>query len=184
MRKPEAEVEILPLTAALKPTPWISRSLVKPLLTPDHHVVNERARKAVQRFHAARLRLAAERDLAGHRGLDASGRVHSSLPFGPSTATLPSAPMFTLTLSGISIALFPIRDMTSGRLPDVSQQLASHVLFLRFAAGQDSARSGENRNAHAAEHARNFLRADVPAQAGRLTRFRPVMALCGSRTCS
>src|SRR5882724_12614807 len=73
------------------------------------------------------------------------GNVHFNLPFGPSTATAPSLPMFTFTLSGISTALFPIRDINQTRaLPYVSQQLASHVLFLRFAAGQNPARRGEN----------------------------------------
>src|SRR5207253_8834065 len=86
-------------------------------------------------------------------------------PFGPSTATAPSSPMFTFTLSGISTALFPIRDIKLKRaLPDVSQQLAPHVLFFRLAPGQNPARRRENRHAHPAEHARNFLRAHVTAQ--------------------
>src|SRR5213596_1218259 len=39
------------------------------------------------------------------------GSVHCNFPLGPSTDTCPPAPTFTLTLSGISTALFPIRDM-------------------------------------------------------------------------
>jgi hypothetical protein len=39
------------------------------------------------------------------------GSFQLSFPFGPSTDTAPSSPMLTLTLSGISISLFPIRDM-------------------------------------------------------------------------
>src|SRR5205085_9189023 len=49
-------------------------------------------------------------------------------------------------------------------LPDVSQQLASHVLSLRFPARQNTARRGENRYAHAPEHTRDLLRAHVTAE--------------------
>ena len=39
------------------------------------------------------------------------GKVQFSFPFGPSTDTLPASSMLILTLSGISTALFPIRDI-------------------------------------------------------------------------
>src|SRR3954463_3124394 len=74
------------------------------------------------------------------------GSVHWSFPFGPSTDTCPPSPTFTLTLSGISTALFPIRDMTlrlSKSLqrkssPDVGQQFAADLLFSCFAPRQNA----------------------------------------------
>src|SRR5207245_1882398 len=39
------------------------------------------------------------------------GSFQLSLPFGPSTETPPSLSMLTLTLSGMSTGLFPIRDI-------------------------------------------------------------------------
>src|SRR5213079_3244173 len=39
------------------------------------------------------------------------GNFQFNLPFGPSTATAPSLPTFTFTLSGSAIDLFPIRDI-------------------------------------------------------------------------
>src|SRR5207302_2210347 len=39
------------------------------------------------------------------------GNFQLSLPFGPSTETPPSLSMLTLTLSGMSTGLFPIRDI-------------------------------------------------------------------------
>src|SRR5918996_5415490 len=68
------------------------------------------------------------------------GSVHCNFPFGPSTDTCPPSLMFTLTLSGISTALFPIRDMSllfgdglqRKSLPDVGQQFATDLLFSCF----------------------------------------------------
>src|ERR1035437_4011020 len=60
------------------------------------------------------------------------GRVQLSFPFGPSTETAPWSFTLTLTLSGISTALLPIRDIN---LPNVSEQLAADLLFLRVSSG-------------------------------------------------
>src|SRR5204863_281738 len=52
------------------------------------------------------------------------GSFQFSLPLGPSTDTAPSLSMLTLTLSGISISLFPIRDIKfTKRRPAVRRQL-------------------------------------------------------------
>jgi len=73
--------------------------------------------------------------------IQSRGKLQLSFPFGPSTATAPSSEMLTFTLAGISTALFPIRDIFfRARLPNVSQQLASHVLPFRFAARKNTAR--------------------------------------------
>src|SRR5262249_60263055 len=65
------------------------------------------------------------------------GSVHCNFPFGPSTDTCPPSPTFTLTLSGISTALFPIRDMEfvilyslqREMLPDVGKHFAANLLL-------------------------------------------------------
>ena len=59
------------------------------------------------------------------------GNLQLSFPFGPSTETAPSLSMLTLTFSGISTALFPIRDINF--LPNVGQQLAADFLLFGFA---------------------------------------------------
>src|SRR5437764_6006733 len=164
---PRARLRVEPCTAALKPTPSISRFFENPSLTPSTMLwtrLRERPCKAFT-FRASASRTSETR-LSFTLALISRGRLQLSFPFGPSTATAPSLPMFTFTLSGISTALFPIRDIKLKRaLPDVSQQLASHVLFFRFAPGQNPARRRENRHAHSAEHARNFLRAHITAEA-------------------
>ena len=44
-------------------------------------------------------------------------------------------------------------------------------MFLRFPPGKNPARRGKDRHTHSAEDARNFLRADIPAQAGAADAF-------------
>src|SRR5204862_7163416 len=69
------------------------------------------------------------------------GSVHCNFPLGPSPDTCPPSPTFTLTLSGISTAFFPIRDMglcfdkslQCKSLPDVGQQFAADLLLSCFA---------------------------------------------------
>src|SRR4029453_4585654 len=101
------------------------------------------------------------------------GSVHCNFPFGPSTDTCPPSPTFTLTLSGISTALFPIRDMEfviflyNGKsLPHVGQQFAANLLLSCFAPRQNASRSGKDRQTHSTKDPRDFIRADVTAQTG------------------
>src|SRR5215471_14191592 len=69
------------------------------------------------------------------------GSVLCNFPFGPSTDTCLPLPTLTLTLSGISTCLFPIRDMSlcfrkslqCKSSPDVGQQFAAHLLLPCFA---------------------------------------------------
>src|SRR5436189_4929722 len=67
----------------------------------------------------------------------------SSLPLGPSTKTFEPLTS-TLTLAGIAIGCFPIRDIQiqSLRLPNVAQQLAANVLLARLLATHDALRGG------------------------------------------
>ena len=143
MREAEAQVEVLSLHGGLETDALDLEILVKPCYAHDH-VVDQGARETVQRLHAAGLRAANKRDLVvGHVGLDSLRQRPAQVSLSGLRPRPPPSSMFTLTLAGISTALFPIRDITVG-LPDESQQLASDVLFLRFAAGHDSARGGKN----------------------------------------
>src|SRR5208282_304189 len=91
------------------------------------------------------------------------GNSQPSLPFGPSTETF--CPLTsTLTFGGMAIGCFPIRDIKF--LPDVTEQLAAQIFFLRLRARHHAFGRGHNRNAQTCEHARNFRRADVFAQTG------------------
>src|SRR5688572_7189585 len=92
------------------------------------------------------------------------GISKSSLPLGPSTNT--RRPLTsTFTLGGITTGIFPIRDITIlNSLPDVTENFSADVLLARFGPAKDAARRGQNRNAHAAKHARNFCRPDITPQ--------------------
>src|SRR6266699_1029201 len=161
--KPKLRLSVDPCTAALKPTPSISSCLLKPSLTPCT-ILCMRLRESP--CNAFTLRVSASRisetRLSFTLPLMSRGNLQLSFPFGPSTETAPSLSMLTLTLSGISTALFPIRDIK--KLPNVGEQLAAHFLFLGFASRQHTARRGNNRHAHSAEHARDFVGTDVTAQ--------------------
>src|SRR5258707_14739568 len=100
------------------------------------------------------------------RPLICLGRVHASLPFGPSALTAPSPEMVSFTLAGSSMIFLPIRDITRFQLPNDGEQFATDVLLLGFAAADDALRGGKDGDAHAAEHARDFRGADILAQAG------------------
>src|SRR4029079_1833987 len=63
-----------------------------------------------------------DRRLSWTLALISRGSVHCNFPFGPSTDTCPPSPTFTLTLSGISTALFPIRDMSFDSLKIVTRR--------------------------------------------------------------
>src|SRR5438552_7998186 len=160
---PRLKLSVDPCTAALKPTPSISSCLVKPSLTPCTMLCTRLRESPCNAFT---LRVSASRisetRLSFTLALMSRGSLQLSFPFGPSTKTAPSLSMLTFTLSGISTALFPIRDIK--KLPNVGEQLAAHFLFLGFASRQHTARRRKNRHTHSAEHARDFVRTDVTAQ--------------------
>src|SRR5581483_10984567 len=90
------------------------------------------------------------------------GNSQSSLPFGPSTKTF--CPFTsTFTLGGMAIGCFPIRDIN---LPDVAEQFSAEIFFACLIVGHHAFRRGDDRDAEAAAHARNFRRADIFAQTG------------------
>ncbi len=55
--------------------------------------------------------------------------------------------------------------MTYASLVNREQQFAAEVLFLGLMAGHDAAGGGDDGDAHAAEHAGDFLGADILAAA-------------------
>src|SRR5476649_1632236 len=80
------------------------------------------------------------------------GKSQLSLPFGPSTETF--CPFTsTLTLAGMAIGCFPIRDIKF--LPDVTEQLAAQIFLLRLRASHHAFGRGHDRNTQTCEHARN-----------------------------
>src|SRR6266568_308719 len=109
---PRLKLSVDPCTAALKPTPSISSCLVKPSLTPCT-MLCPRLRERPCNAFTLRVSASRTRDtrLSFTLALMSRGSFHSSFPLGPSTETAPSSAMWTLTLSGISTALFPIRDI-------------------------------------------------------------------------
>src|SRR5262249_26075574 len=75
---------------------------------------------------------------------DTSGSmVRVSVALGPSTRIVPSATC-SFTLSGMAMAMRPIRDMRVLSSPDLADDLAAHALPARLAIGQDAARRGED----------------------------------------
>src|SRR6266705_5357011 len=157
---PRLKLSVDPCTAALNPTPSISSCLENPSLTPCTMLCTRLRESPCNAFT---LRVSASRTtetrLSFTLALISRGSLQLSFPFGPSTETAPSLSMLTFTLSGISTALFPIRDIK--KLPNVGEQLAAYFLFLGFASRQHTARRGKDRHPHSTEHARDFIRADV-----------------------
>src|SRR4030095_14743801 len=172
--KPRLKLRVDPWTAALKPTPSISSRLVNPWLTPCTMLCT-RLRESPCNAFALRVSAARTSDtrLSCTFAVISRGSVHCNFPLGPSTDTCPPSPTFTLTLSGISIALFPIRDMEFVILcynvksfPHVGQQLGADLLLSCFAPRQNASRSGKDRQTHSTKDPRDFIRAAVTAQTG------------------
>src|SRR5277367_6696738 len=110
------------------------------------------------------------------------GRLVSSLPLGPCTATvLPS--ILIVTPLGSSIGFFPIRDIRSAfssqppalacsfgkclrPLPNLAEQFAAQALLAGLTPGHNALGRGQNVNAHAAQHTGNLRAAHVHAAAG------------------
>src|SRR5919202_345712 len=89
------------------------------------------------------------------------GTCWVSVPSGPFTITRPGSTE-TVTPAGTSIGRFPIRLMS---LPDEAHDLAADAALLRSAGGDEPVRSGQDRDAHAPEHARQAVLARVDAAA-------------------
>src|ERR1035438_6692248 len=154
----------LPWTAALKPTPWISSFLTKPSVTPRTMLLTSARLKPCSALACASSpsRLTTILPSETFR-LVRFGNSQSSLPFGPSTRIF--CPLTsTLTFGGMAIGCFPIRDIKF--LPDITEQLAAQIFFLRLRARHHAFGRGHDRNAQAAKHARNLRRADIFAQTG------------------
>src|SRR3954462_772417 len=74
-----------------------------------------------------------------------------SSPFGPLTETRPGLTSM-LTPSGTAMGFLPMR-LKSNHLPDVRDHFAAHAPLLGLVAGHHADRGGEDRGAHAAQHA-------------------------------
>src|SRR5436190_12018586 len=88
-----------------------------------------------------------------------SGTCWLSSPPGPLTWTRPGE-IATATSDGIGIGCFPILDISS---PDETDHFAADALLLGGAARHDAAGRGQDRDAHAAEDARQAVLARVDA---------------------
>src|SRR5438046_6532106 len=91
-----------------------------------------------------------------------AGTFWLSSPSGPFTCTRPGE-IATLTPLGSSIGCFPIRLMQFS--PDEADHLAADALLLRGTARDQTVRGGQDRDAHAAEDARQPVLACVDAAA-------------------
>src|SRR5512146_2136820 len=168
--------------------PTISSSRVQPLVTPSTALLT-RARANPCRAAWLSLSRSATRCPSFCSILIPRGSCVSSLPFGPWTAT--TFPwMFTFTSLGMAIGFLPILDMFDSQnrswlsalsfqqpallstncqlpsLPDLAQDFAAHAFLARLAPGHDAARSGQDVDAHAAQHARNLAAPHVHPATG------------------
>src|SRR5919199_423399 len=87
-----------------------------------------------------------------------------SVPSGPFTITRPGS-SDTVTPAGTSIGRLPIRLIALPALPDEAQDLAADSALLCSARRDEAVRSRQDRDAHAAEHARQAILARVDAAA-------------------
>src|SRR6476660_252839 len=93
------------------------------------------------------------------------GTSWRSSPFGPATVTRPGSTE-TITPAGTSMGRFPIRLMIRlSAVPDETDDFAADALGFGGAARDDTAGRGQDRGAHAAEHARQTILARVDAAA-------------------
>src|SRR5262245_38388507 len=90
------------------------------------------------------------------------GTVRESLPFGPSTRTVPSATC-TFTPPGTVIGMRPIRDMIV--LPHRAEQLAADALLARLAVDEDAPRRRQHVHTQALADGGDLARSDVDPQA-------------------
>src|SRR5215475_15090047 len=94
------------------------------------------------------------------------GGVTSTLssPFGPFTLTWRPL-MATSTPLGIVMGIRPIRDI-AGSLPDVGEDFPAHALLLRLLIRHEAGGRRDDRDAQAAQHARQVVLARIDPQAG------------------
>src|SRR5579875_1770173 len=112
-----------------------------------------------------------------------STMVCISSPLGPLTCTVRPSTR-TSTPEGTGIGSFPIRLMSANPSPDVGEDFPAHALLGALLVGAQTAGGGDDRDAEAAEHARQVggLRvhpqtglADPPDSRDRALPVRPVL---------
>src|ERR1017187_3628452 len=120
---PKLMVTLVPTTAALKPTPWISSFLTKPSLTPRTMLFTRARLRPCNALACASSpsRLTTTLPSSTFR-LVRRGSSQLSLPFGPSTRTFWPLTS-TFTFGGMAIGCFPIRDINSNSDGALEHQL-------------------------------------------------------------
>src|SRR5262249_49252884 len=84
VRETETQIQILPLHCSLETDAFDLQIFRKTFTDADDHIVNERARKAMQRFHAARFCAARERHvIVFHAASDMTRQLPAQLAFWP-----------------------------------------------------------------------------------------------------
>src|SRR5258707_3017052 len=128
----------------------MSRSLLKPSVTPLI-AFWARARASPWKARCWRSSFARWQESSApvRTNLIPGGTGLLSLPLGPCTS-IAVAPIETLTPEGTGMTLRPTRDMGLSSLPDVAEDLATHALTRRRAAGHDPAGGGEDVDAETA----------------------------------
>src|SRR5208283_3441256 len=189
---PSANATILPFSSARYPTPTMSRSFLKPWVTPRTALAsNARARPCSARCSSlSRMAVSTPSFCSSLIWLGTSTK---SFPLGPCTSTRPPAELI-FTPAGTGIGLRPIRDiallpsrepfavghwpsatrssnfpsLTSKLrlLPHFAQNLAAQLGLARGAPGHQALRRGQNADAQPAHHRLNVAGAQIAALAG------------------
>src|SRR5712664_2443673 len=154
---PSAKATILPLSSARYPTPTMSRSFLKPCVTPCTALATSaRARPCSARCSSvARLALSTPSFCSK---VMPKGTPTVSLPLGPCTSTSRSFSAI-FTPCGTGIGLLPIRDIATRPRTKVRRR------FSRGAPAHQTFRRRQNADAQAADHGSNIGGAKVSARA-------------------
>src|SRR3984893_17359503 len=158
MREPNIQIQILALHLRAKSNTVNLKSFLEPLAHTDHHVVNQAARKPVERLYSSSL------------GIPIQNRL---LPFDTELDLLWQNPLqlalwtFHLDRTCIgNVHLYFFRNFdrffantrhTQTSLPNKSQQFAAHALFASLPAGNNPPRRRKNGNTHSTEYPRNII---------------------------
>src|SRR2546426_1376626 len=159
---PSASWSFLPCSTARYPVPLISRSFVKPVVTPaTMFAMSVRVSPCSARFcllSSARVTVI----FPSSRAIEMfSWNVRASWPFGPFTVMVcPSS--FTSTPLGTATGMRPIRLIRS---PHVREDLATEAFALRLTTGHHAGGGRDDHHAQPAEDARHLRLARVHPKA-------------------
>src|SRR3954447_21382455 len=155
----------LPRSAARQPTPWISRRLEKPSVTPvTMFAISERVSPCSARCSPRSVGRVTTTSPSFFSTVMSRGLRSSSDPRGPVTRTT-SGSMETSTPVGSGIGCFPMR-LTGTASPDVRDDFAADARSASLVAGHHAPRGGQDRGAHSAQHLRYLRVVHVGAATG------------------